>query len=745
MMKKYYFLSLLVILTFNIVVTSISAQESNKVDCVKRMYYSWNIPVDMTGKEDVVFFITRSYGNRSVFCELVGMDISNPETPQEVCIEILPITETFPKRIRCMGNNLFISSGEGLIVYNIEDTQHPAMISVYRDIGDIYGLAVHDNYAYVGTSDNTLVILDVSDPSSPREIGSCQIGFQASDIKVEGQYVYLAGYHFVAVDISEINDPRQVGRINLTAGNFEISGDYAYLATGVNGVRIIDISRSNDLREVGHYRMNAYNLAIWEDRLYVSYINFEDEFGYDRAHLVLLDISNPIIPRLIRYIYIGFSYGINIVELYEDRLFIGTNPNGGNRFRILGNLDSPVAIGGISPSHSVNSLAIRDNHLYVRLRDHAKLLNIFNRYMLYEESMIERRYGSIVKLSNNEDYIYLNYSLGGPMIYDHLKICNIHNRQRPIWAGTYRFPREHIIDYIAIDNEEYAYVTTHYDDNHRLTIINLSDPENPSEVVHFETDHIRSVHIFDNYAFLTFGRDGLVIWDISDRVHPEEILHFDTPGIATNLFKDLDHLYILDGDMRIYDISDLERVNEVGNFEIPGCAVDIHVEDDIAYIAALGNNETPSGLYIIDVFDPSSPEQRGYCHTYGTPRNLAVHQPYVYVAETRHLAIYDCYDALDISEQDDLMQPGNYHLFSTYPNPFNTHATISLDILQPGCVTLGIYDILGRKMQDLNSAQWMPVGQHLMQINAEGLAAGNYLLRLETVNGISTGNIVLIK
>jgi hypothetical protein len=75
----------------------------------------------------------------------------------------------------------------------------------------------------------------------------------------------------------------------------------------------------------------------------------------------------------------------------------------------------------------------------------------------------------------------------------------------------------------------------------------------------------------------------------------------------------------------------------------------------------------------------------------------------------------------------------DYQLMQNYPNPFNPSTTIEFIIPSYGYVTLDIYDILGRRIDNLFDG-WLRRGNHKFTWNAVGFPSGVYLCRLN-VNG----------
>lgn len=83
-------------------------------------------------------------------------------------------------------------------------------------------------------------------------------------------------------------------------------------------------------------------------------------------------------------------------------------------------------------------------------------------------------------------------------------------------------------------------------------------------------------------------------------------------------------------------------------------------------------------------------------------------------------------------------------LYPAYPNPFNPSAHLQFSIPVSGHVTLGVYTLLGQKVAEVVNG-FLPVGEHDFEFNADGLASGVYLYRLQTGTQIQTKRMILMK
>ena len=87
-------------------------------------------------------------------------------------------------------------------------------------------------------------------------------------------------------------------------------------------------------------------------------------------------------------------------------------------------------------------------------------------------------------------------------------------------------------------------------------------------------------------------------------------------------------------------------------------------------------------------------------------------------------------------------------LAAPYPNPFNSAATIRYELPQPSHINLSIYDLSGRLVETLADGE-VEAGEHEITWQAEGMAAGVYLVRMkeegERMKEIRNRKLVLIR
>jgi len=104
--------------------------------------------------------------------------------------------------------------------------------------------------------------------------------------------------------------------------------------------------------------------------------------------------------------------------------------------------------------------------------------------------------------------------------------------------------------------------------------------------------------------------------------------------------------------------------------------------------------------------------------------------------------------------QTENQKPNNFILRQNYPNPFNPSTRIGYSIIQPGFVSLKIYDILGNEVATLVNEEKL-AGSYEVEFstvslasaggNVYNLSSGIYLYRLTSGNYSASKKLILQK
>ncbi len=102
-----------------------------------------------------------------------------------------------------------------------------------------------------------------------------------------------------------------------------------------------------------------------------------------------------------------------------------------------------------------------------------------------------------------------------------------------------------------------------------------------------------------------------------------------------------------------------------------------------------------------------------------------------------------------VSVEDEVQTPQTTVLHANYPNPFNPTTTLSYELDRTSDVELAIYDMMGRRIRTLVSAN-QAAGAYNVQwdgtnVQGEQLASGVYLYQLRAGDRVETRKMMLIK
>jgi hypothetical protein len=96
------------------------------------------------------------------------------------------------------------------------------------------------------------------------------------------------------------------------------------------------------------------------------------------------------------------------------------------------------------------------------------------------------------------------------------------------------------------------------------------------------------------------------------------------------------------------------------------------------------------------------------------------------------------------SEDKGFNTVNKFQLDQNYPNPFNPATRISYSIMEPGLVSLKVYDILGREIATLVNG-YQQANHYSVYFDADKLASGIYLYNLKTGDFSQTRKMLLLK
>lgn len=479
--------------------------------------------------------------------------------------------------INIEGNFLFINNPflPGVKIYNITKITNPTFMGQYT--GEVFERFDVDGDFLYGITPTKLVIVDVSNPSSPSEEGSYTRGDRDfCDLVASGDYCYIAsgahGLHIV--NVATKSSPSFSGEFYDSDGGYACSlcyeNDYVYLADGYNCLEIIDVSNRVSPSEVGdfdetgewiasdisgnsvllcgifytnkvlmvdvsvkdspskagEFSMGGYATGIWVENDYVFLCNLLDGLN-------VLDTSVIYDPTLISNYNDG--YGGHEIFVRDDVIYLAAYFDG---FRMI-NWSIPTSLQEIYE----DSTSMDDTRGVTVSGDYAYVID--QTYGLYSFNVTDPQ--AVVQLDHfYEDGAGHNLVVDGDYLYlangfDGLYIINVTDPSNLDKVSEFTYTDCYPIDVCVKD--DIAYIA---DMNNGLTIINVTVKDAPVKITEIADIYCLGVFINDSRLYVAASNDGLIIYDINNPATPTHIDTFNDGGNAEDVFVSGEYVYVAD-------------------------------------------------------------------------------------------------------------------------------------------------------------------------------------------------------
>ena len=281
--------------------------------------------IAIPGNVDMAVIGTTMYANSND--DLLVIDVSNPRQPEEVnrltalfshrarfgssentmafrtgetLLQLLsnPIQSVFSNQgSNTISNNFGLNGGGiggGMTMSAQPASQGPSGASMG---GSMACFAIQGDYFY-GIDTQDLVVLDISDPQNPREVGVRQrIGSDIETVFIHEDRIYIGSQDGMYIySIAQPAQPKREGvyRHTRSCDPVVVEGNYAYVTLrdgtdcrgGVNQLDVVDVSNPARPRKVKTYPMtNPHGLGIDNGTLFIC---------DGRAGLKIFDAQNPM-------------------------------------------------------------------------------------------------------------------------------------------------------------------------------------------------------------------------------------------------------------------------------------------------------------------------------------------------------------------------------------------------------------------------------------------------------------------
>ena len=675
----------------------------------------------------------------------------------------------------------YVSTGSsGLQIVDVSDQGNPVVVGFVDDIHVNTKVAISGEIAYAPAGDRGLCIISISDPTNPEVIGYFETSALAGVITISGNYCYVAGrFNLSIVTIADPNNLEEVGYIETLTNSCDILVDEELLILlDDEELQLFSIADPENPEAQGYienYALQGLRIAVAGDFAYIS-------SGIDC--LTIISIEDPEHPEVAGYFW-AFNW-MDDVEIFGEYVCITDRDSGFYIFEFA-DYENPVEVGHCQIGEPSLGFTILGNSAFVTNGSNGMTVISLTDPENPEEMGTYISHGNAVGVTLSGEYAYVAMGAAG------LSVVSTRDPDNPVEVG--RIDTDGYAECIAISGD-YAYVA---DGRNGLCVISIADPENLEEVGRLEVPihrYASDVVVSQDYAYLADGK-GLLVISISDPESPERISyyvprnygytncaavlgHFVLVGEYSVWIPDAPHDREQGGGLRMISVADPENPVELGYYTYWRAIRDLEVADGYIYLISpsglLINTITEDGigrrvseyrmqawsvygvaisdgyafiaqhnrgLRVLSLEDHAHPEEVGYFDTNGLANNATVSDDgLIYVADATNLGIYR-FTPESVSD-DPSNLAGNFTLFASYPNPFNSTPNITYQLPTESHLDLALYDISGRQVMTLLSGV-RQAGVWSTTLNGSNLSSGVYFVKLTAGEVLMSEKVVLIK
>jgi hypothetical protein len=497
---------------------------------------------ELTIYNNYVFLSDVEYG-------LIVIDISDITNPVEVSSYY---SDGWAEATEIKGNLLYYCDNyAGLKIFDISVPTNPILLKKYTNLQSAENIIFYKNFDIVLSQYGELYILNSTNIDNITEVSKLEINGANRQIFLDRDTLYINSLYskINAVDISDITNPQIVFTydLNIYTSSVESIGNNLFVLNADTGLEIYDKKFSNKI--LSNYLLPSYlrEFAFYNDNIAIAY-----QFSGVR----LFDISNPQKPEFIRNIYSN-TYPLNIYSQMVSNVIT---------------IDNIAFI--FSENNGIHLVDIQDQNNSVFL---TKLLD--------DSGNLFRGSG----VSKINDSIY--YVVGSNKVY----IYNFLEFNHPILKNTFdvQYPQR------IISKDNFAYITnSNLQDDFYLTIFNIENPLHPIQVGNIRIGYqLYGIDIKDNYIFAACQNGGLYIIDISDKTMPivKEIIYYGN-HFMSYVSIDQNYAYVTDGinGLLVFDISDIKNIAKVGSINFNTSTYYVKAYKNKVYISSFY-----TGLYVV--------------------------------------------------------------------------------------------------------------------------------------------------
>jgi hypothetical protein len=552
------------------------------------------------------------------------LTLAPPSGAGEVQLEVVNQVGGAINTVAVEGNLAYVGVGPRLVILDVSNPQAPVMVgqsdilpTIIRDV------VVANGFAYVATGTAGVWVVDVTNPVRPRPLTFAATSIPAYQLKQEGGVLYVIDrrqYFDEArgwISMSSLADPAGPVEVATLAIEEEIDdfatyGDYVYLVSSrrtEGSLVVVEVTNpASPIRIATLPELKGSEITIIGDEAHI----------HNAGNLLVADLSDPTNPIAVSADTSVFNDGLSTVmemEAGSGGLFLAVNSGD------AGWGGSDIFISPISPSGEIgsarrypvggfitNDIAVQGSMVYVAAQNELVIMDASDMNQVVEGGRFAT--GGVYEIAVEGEWLYGQTG----------STVTVFSRTDSLQPISYsQFHSEFVInDLVAAGG--YIYLGAYWGG---LRVVEATNPLQLQEIAfnHFThtSENTNDVIISGRYAY-SLVDGGLSIVDVSNLMEPTEVSYFDLFEMSSDfdyIALHGDTIYaarntVADENLYIMNVSDPTHPQEVSHLVLPGDICALAASGDYLYLITLDppcfNSDHVSGsLWTVDISDPTQP------------------------------------------------------------------------------------------------------------------------------------------
>jgi hypothetical protein len=220
--------------------------------------------------------------------------------------------------VALLANDLYVATEQALLVMDVSQPSQPSQIGSINTPTN--ALSASGNFLFAGTADGRLVVYNITSPSSPTSVASVNLPDKAIQIANSGSRLLIADRTggLLVFDVSTPSNPTLVSQLTISPAvvGIQADGNLALLAVLEKGLVIVDVSIPSNPQIVSQTGLDSYypfspGLSLLQNRAsaiaalgkiaFVGAFNFDpsDPPNNGNGMVYGFDYRQPQHPRLV--------------------------------------------------------------------------------------------------------------------------------------------------------------------------------------------------------------------------------------------------------------------------------------------------------------------------------------------------------------------------------------------------------------------------------------------------------------